>query len=542
MSRHYSRVLCSAFTNAAANEIKARVEAGKSKKVSELQQNVANAVNQPDSFNISVQAVAGSGKTSTLINVLQSITYDELVIYNTHKIATQLGMLTNAIGKYRPSPYAFSNYLGYNPKEQPELPLPLLCDVLFEEYSQGNTTTKPNFWDLRYKINRLSELIRLELVDYDDPKAISELADFHGISFNSMAKLIYPWISLHLGIYIDNLLDVKKINKSKFIDFADMLFLPIHSNKKSKVFQEKPFDLILVDEGQDYSNAQMELVNLTSNKRTRWVFFWDKQQSVMGFAGANVRQVDIITERLNLQPYLLNVNYRCPTGVIKLAKKYNPEIEPCDFAPEGEIFEIEGSEVIDLVKAGDMVICRSIAPMVALAISGITKRIPIKVKGRDIIKTLEGHVIGISQSPGFSYGNFTFHCKDYFMRKVEALRKRAGTENVIDTLLDSSDALIHCYESFPYSNSCKDLITELKSLFDDKSALVLCQTFHSAKGQENNKVFILSWDKSNKSTKKSTDEQKQQELNASYVALTRCKFDLNDPESGKLYLCESKSI
>src|SRR5699024_9201295 len=86
-------------------------------------------------------------------------------------------------------------------------------------------------------------------------------------------------------------------------------------------------DYVLVDESQDLSILQQYFVRQLDTGSNRFIFVGDKYQAIYGFAGADTHSIDNIKKNFILKELPLNICYRCPENVIKLAKDIVPTIE-----------------------------------------------------------------------------------------------------------------------------------------------------------------------------------------------------------------------
>src|SRR5215831_18706415 len=75
---------------------------------------------------------------------------------------------------------------------------------------------------------------------------------------------------------------------------------------------------------------------------------------------------------------------RCPKSHVRLVQAISPNIQALDDAPEGEILSMDQGKAIEMMKPGDMVMCRINAELIRCAYSLIRRGIRPLVKGRDI--------------------------------------------------------------------------------------------------------------------------------------------------------------
>lgn len=137
------------------------------------------------------------------------------------------------------------------------------------------------------------------------------------------------------SLKLDNLLDFSQIYnkyceffaKNGFRDFDDLI---LDLNKKLKTNPilranlQETFQFVLVDEFQDTSDAQMELVNLIaqpleSDLESNLLVVGDDDQSIYKFQGANIKNIlGFIAEYPDVQTVILDKNYRSNQSIVDL--------------------------------------------------------------------------------------------------------------------------------------------------------------------------------------------------------------------------------
>ena len=93
-------------------------------------------------------------------------------------------------------------------------------------------------------------------------------------------------------------------------------------------------DFIFIDEAQDLSKAQQQLMLASIEEGGRFIAVGDPRQAINGFCGAmndSFNQLEVLAQ--NSLP--LSVNYRCGSNMINLAQEIVPQIEAHEGAIEG---------------------------------------------------------------------------------------------------------------------------------------------------------------------------------------------------------------
>jgi Superfamily I DNA and RNA helicases len=315
------------------------------------------------------------------------------------------------------------------------------------------------------------------------------------------------------------------------IDFTDMLYLPLSLKLKPKV----KYDWIFVDECQDLNTAQRELVLKVRAIGGRMLFVGDPFQAIMGFAGADTASYYKIKEITGAKEFPLSVCYRCPKEHIEMAQELVPQIEAAHFAPLGKVtFESDEDKLAEMVQEGDLIMCRRNAPLLKHCLRLIRRRVPARVRGRDIGKELADLVRMIGEN--CSYVGLPEAVKVWEGVQYSVLTARDASEAQFEQLSDRAEAILECYAGFTEARSAEDLASLIEGIFADDSASIWLSSIHRAKGLEAPRTFILEFDRLGVPFKGATPEEAQQERNLRYVSLTRCKYDARIKDSGILTL------
>jgi len=164
----------------------------------------------------------------------------------------------------------------------------------------------------------------------------------------------------------------------KIIDFDDMVSCPLYH--KCKV---KEYDFVCVDEIQDLNHSRRLLALLMLKRGGRFIGVGDSFQAIYQFSGADSDSMNLMAESVSAVRFPLSVTYRCPKNVVALAQQYVPHITAHESAIDGVVTYLKDEDDITTL-VGDAVLCRFNAPIITLAYQLIAKGIPSKVLGREI--------------------------------------------------------------------------------------------------------------------------------------------------------------
>ena len=305
----------------------------------------------------------------------------------------------------------------------------------------------------------------------------------------------------------------------KVIDFDDMIFAPL-------IHHVKPFqyDWVLVDEAQDTNATRRALALLMLKRSGRLVAVGDRHQAIYGFTGADSDALDLIRNATDAIEMPLTVTYRCPKNVVAEANKYVSHINAHETAPEGTVTVLT-SDVVSSAKPNDAILCRYNAPIINLVYKFIAEGIPAKVEGREIGTNLKALARRYKSK---TFSTLIDRLNDYRDRESAKYRVKEK-ENMAIAIEDKVSCLIVIINRVEKINAksstpVDDVCAEIDKIFgDDVKGCVILSSIHKSKGREWDNVYWLQA-KENRFAVQSW--QKTQEKNLKYVAVTRAKKNL----------------
>ncbi len=299
-------------------------------------------------------------------------------------------------------------------------------------------------------------------------------------------------------------------DKTELIDFADMIFLPLIHN-----WVAPSYDLVVVDEAQDMTAAQLTLARGACRSNGRMCVVGDDRQAIYGFRGADSGSLDRLKEGLEAGELGLTVTYRCPKLVVALAAEIVPDFRAHESAPDGIVSTMSHEKMLVDAEVGDFVLSRTNAPLVKACMSFLHDGIRARIKGRDIGK---GIVTLIKRLGAIDVDDILPLLDAWLNREIAKAQKMpedAGDER-IGMVMDQAAIVRVLVED---ADSIADIEERCNQLFsDDERPSIMCSTVHRAKGLEAETVYIL------KDTFRESTEG--EEMNIRYVAITRTKKKL----------------
>lgn len=307
------------------------------------------------------------------------------------------------------------------------------------------------------------------------------------------------------------------------IDFDDMIYAPLIGGAKAY-----GYDWVLIDEAQDTNATRRALAQMILKKGGRLVAVGDRHQAIYGFTGADSDALDLIAEETNATRLPLTTTYRCPKSVVKFAQQWVSHIQAADSAPEGVVRRLADNEkVSDAAQLGDAILCRFNAPLIQQVYEFIAAGIPAKVEGREIGNGLKALARRWKVK---SYDAMTVNLEKYLDRETNKYRakeeesKAVAVEDKVTCLMVIMNRA-KANAAYVNMNPVDSVCAEIDRIFDDniKGGYITLSTIHKSKGREWKRVFWMETGPSKWAVKQWEIEQ---EVNLCYVAATRAMEEL----------------
>jgi DNA helicase-2/ATP-dependent DNA helicase PcrA len=479
-----------------------------------------------------VEAVAGSGKTTTIVSAARLITVPGLFVAFNKVIAEKLGLLLQGTkmssstvhshgmkaisaafngtkrrvkvdsSKYRTMVRAARDAAKANgricghPLGQAEL------DIIREPYGFPEGPC--------LKLLDLARLSLLDMTAADFDEQLMSLSLLHDIDFEPCLKLL-------ICVVVQNcMMKGRDFGESGpiDIDFTDMLWVP-HVNG----YEPKRYEWLMVDECQDISKAARALLKASIEPGGRTLWVGDRRQAIYGFAGADAQSFQAIIDEMSAKVLPLSVCYRCPVIALDIAREHCPQIEARPGAPLGTLRTIDRANYVSEAKQGDLVLCRRNAPLLGLCFELIAAGVHAVVRGRDIGAGLIQIVEKVCNT--VSWSDFRLGLDAWEEAQIDTARKSIKDEDRLADKIDQIGDKATCVRViWARSRACSraELVKVIEDLFsDDNGSPVMLSSVHKAKGLEAVRVAILEPERLGVSR----GSANCQEGNVRYVAYTR---------------------
>lgn len=336
-------------------------------------------------------------------------------------------------------------------------------------------------------------------------------------------------IPLSSAIEVAQRLFTDSCKADSMIDFDDMIYFPLLLNLSPTLYTN-----VIIDEAQDISAIRLELLARCIKPGGRLIAVGDRHQAIYGFTGADAYAMDNITQRFSAHTLPLTICWRCDEEIIKTAQAIVPAIRARPDAAPGNVQNIEQLAILDNlanIPNGSAFLCRLNRPLVAMCLELIRANRPARIEGRDIGQSFLRHVkkaeplYATTPIPDIILALHNYHALE--TAKLLRLNKQRALAFLDDEIDGALLLLERCVENKQLSFTAFESL--INTLFADnipaKSTITL-SSVHKAKGREWPTVFILGRFDYMPFWMAQSDWEEEQEQNLIYVAVTRAEQSL----------------
>lgn len=371
--------------------------------------------------------------------------------------------------------------------------------ILSEFMSSGNWEESSRWKGNRLNILELCKKARLELHRQMTWSQIEDLAEHYGIEI--------PYSGRELATEALNFLLMQGLKHLDEFDYVDMVWVPCMLG-----LVEKTFDHLFVDEYQDMGKAQQEICYRSAR---RLVAIGDPNQAIYGFIGADANATQSFCNVLGrrsqgVKELPLTYTRRCPKTVVAEANKIVPTLKALPEAPDGDVqyVDCDSFDPKKILTPRDMLICPTNAPLILLMFQLQKLGIKAYIRKSDIVDQM------------LSYVN------RYEDRGIEELRK--ALEKQLDSCSNSTSKSARivrdkytCLREI--ADKClfvADVAKSINRMFaDNMPGAIRLSTVHRSKGLEARKVVF--WEYNNCGAYARLPWERIQGKNLLYVGITR---------------------
>jgi DNA helicase-2/ATP-dependent DNA helicase PcrA len=454
-----------------------------------------------------IEAVAGSGKTTTIIQASKLIppTQSCLFLAFNKKIADDLKERLPSNVKAQTL-----NSLGWN-----------ICKANIPWFkTNGFKTRNLYFYELN-NYDKLTTAQKSELYFYkEDMETYISLLKAYCVTTSEEYDRMIPWISEHYSLDLPEYpfkQDLRKIfllgaTYEKVLDFDDQIYLSaIHTEWKVP-----QFDVIFVDEAQDLSEIQAKLIRRVLSPKGRVIFVGDSKQAIYGFRGASVDSMDKLSKEFNCKLLPLSISYRCASRIVAEAKTICSQIESYPEASQGTVLDMK-QDFLSVTNPEDLVLCRTINPLRLTMKQLILSGKPVNFCYPELLKELSDIATFLKNKVGALNSSKIQRASE---DKQEQLLKK-GAKRKIPAIIEQYNLLDTVVSLYPHESNYTTLFNT--ALSDPRGVKLM--SIHKAKGLESDGVIFLNQEDI-PHRNATLPWEITQEYNMKYVGITRAKKEL----------------
>lgn len=417
-----------------------------------------------------VNAVAGSGKTATLMELAKDYDNGLYVAFNKAIVADVIDKLP----------------LGWSCKTFNALGLAITRQYLPKARVNFNKYKQADF-------NKAVNLAQHHMSMNGSPTKDSwgKTADRFSLSRTLIPEAV-------------SILQAGKAN-TKQISGEDMLQYPIDNGWKTD-----HYDIVLVDECQDLNPQQIAFLACIPTDRI--VFVGDRNQAIYGFRGSDPQALAKIIDDYDPEDFEMNESFRCPTNIVAKVNHISPTMISNKIG--GQVERLRYKEVT--YEDECFILCRVNAKLISLAYTFMKTDKHFSI-GANFIRQLE-----FDLKPYLKGTRSLPNLREKLVNAYNLELNKAYQNNWDNSAIENKfDALLMLVDNVKSMKEVRDFSESLKMHTDGASERKL-MTIHAAKGLETDNVYFLEPDII-EYMKSKTDElwRKKEEDNLYYVACTR---------------------
>ena len=461
---------------------------------SPYQSAIYHAVEHTDD-NISIEGVAGCGKTTTILKAMNLVRGRVLFLAFNRSIKDELAERT-PMG----TDCKTFNGLGHGLLKRKAAGSDLDKWKLSKLLKPQMSSTEYREWGFDL-IKIVGSMKNGGILEPPGPEDFKEFVEHSDIPMNRI-----DYAAMLLQELWEESLDV-----TESFTFDDQLYMPIFWDM---TFPQ--YDVVFVDEAQDLNKIQHMMLDRLAQRGARIIAVGDSRQAIYGFRGALTNSMQELNSRFDCTELPLSICYRCCKSVVKEAQPIVPEIECHSEQIEGTVTHSSLINPKDIAP-DSIIMCRTNAPMFRYALRFLNEKVPCMVMsnmGERLIKFVK---------------SFDVTKTEDLAREIEAWRYKEVKEaedrelyHKINRINDQAQSILPFCEEYRIKSQ---VVQALERLLRADNGPRLC-TIHKAKGLEAEYAYLLRpelvpgpW------IEEGTEEYKQEE-NLLYVAITRAQAHL----------------
>lgn len=516
-------------------------------------------LNDKQCRNIRVNAVAGSGKSTVIKCCAGLISMDKKILVLAHNKSVKDHMIKGLeeIGRYarKKIPLYVQTFHG----------LGYMTIGKLHKWEGGTPDIGEN---IKYNDYFDAHIIEFLPADYESwgkskknnyRRNIFDLLNYARVNLCQTEREIEKKVALKYGInpvaneisVVIQLMQWGRDNIGEMVlDFTDCIWLPCEDEKCNKIYlgnnEYNNFDYVFVDEAQDMSPAQLELViKATKSRNTRVILMGDSDQAINMWCGSINDALDKAVKKITNNDWLdfnLTTNYRCDTKIIDMANEYleshnkSKRLVPHTTNPG----IIQYNAKLNDIQNGDLVLARFTSTVFEILGKLLQLGKKAIIRGENEFLKIFNNLIKENNN---TIDDILLFVKESFVNEWESATKNEDYKESIH-----NEGVIRSYEIVKIVESLSKITLDKEQLAillkncivsenHSQNDVIEISTVHRAKGVEADNVYIAcpSVLYSPLVDEKSQEWERISEDNLQYVAYTRAKHKMAFIDEKEIY-------
>lgn len=450
--------------------------------------------------NLQIEAVAGSGKTTTLVELARRAGGKTLILAFNKSI--QMEMAQRAFN----SDVFTLNGMGHRilMRHRPGAKL-----EKWKSYSWLRQNMSPELYEACGKeVVRCVGIAKGLAFGINGPSTVDRflgLIDSYGMS------LPPEYVKPASQIAHKAFLALTSPDLAQEFDFDDQLYVPILEG-----WTFPAYDTVYVDEAQDLNPIQHLMLKALQGRGARIIAVGDRRQAIYGFRGALTNSMDVLRADFAMSEFPLSTTYRCDQAIVALAQEIVPQISARSNAGLGEVITADEYPEPQAYGDGSLIICRNNAPIFDLALQFLKARLPCRVMS-SFLDEMEKFIEAFKAN---DCATLVERLEAWFQKQKADCEER-GAWGKLEGLTDRYEVVNAFAREYKRTSELLSAVRQLST----STRGPRISTIHKAKGLESERVYLLRYDLL-PSPRATSDEARLQEENLRYVAITRAKSQL----------------
>lgn len=440
-----------------------------------------------------VESVAGSGKSSTAVELVQGLPRTTQVRFAsfTNNIINDLTEKVRSRGLSNVRVQTYNSFGAGLVNRYTQFPPTLLRDyngqktdeVLKHDVLRGSTETnredRETYFRCKAAIIKMVALFKSLAVMTEDDAAVrfDDVVDYYDVEQPEDRR----FRELCLATWSASMA------RTDIIDFDDQKWLPLKMG-----WPVPQVDFLVVDEWQDSSPVEARLM-LASCRAGRVVVFGDRNQAIYSFKGTTPDSMQEFVETRRAAVLPLSICYRCPRAAVRAAQQIVPHIEWAPDAVEGVVDSVRRDDFRRRASERDMVLARTTDDLVRSVIGFLGEGRAAYVEGREYGTQLKYFVTKFGAGAGTTDALMHRVWEHFHATHPDLVRRgREAAAVALETKCETLEVLA------VGTTTVEQLERKVDSIFTDRGNGIRHLTAHKSKGLEgrvDGDVYVLRPDK-----------------------------------------------